>query len=532
MFDTGGALSSRLMVLWVPDWPVVAHAFSHKIAAATPFALVEKGQIFACSTAAREAGVQKGLRQREAQARCPGLQLMRYDPALDARVFEPVLTVLEQSVPGWHPIRPGMVATRSRGPARYYGGEKAAALTVLGLVRDQLAQHQGILAEREASTARVGVADGLFAAERAARWVTTESVTIVPQGAAAAFLAPLPVALLEQPELTGLLPRLGIRTLGDFAALRADDVAARFGPGGVRLHALAGGRDSRPATPRIPPRDCDVERHFEPPLDRVDQVAFAVRTASDELVNGLLAQHLVCTALRVELWGENGELSERVWLHPRSFSPPELVDRVRWQLDGARETGASSTVNSAVLRVRLSPDSVDPVSAHERGLWGTGPDDGVHSGLSRLQGMVGHRGVMTATLSGGRGLADRQSFVPWGERQQLARMRSQPWPGALPSPAPATVYALPRAVSVHDAHGRLVQIDARGQLSGSPVAMVSNTGAPRRLTAWAGPWPIDERWWDPAAARAVSRFQVVDAEGMGWLLVLDAEGWWVEGRYD
>ena len=26
--------------------------------------------------------------------------------------------------------------------------------------------------------------------------------------------------------------------------------------------------------------------------------------------------------------------------------------------------------------------------------------------------------------------------------------------------------------------------------------------------------------------------QVVDGEGMAWLLVLDGEGWWAEGRYD
>ena len=36
----------------------------------------------------------------------------------------------------------------------------------------------------------------------------------------------------------------------------------------------------------------------------------------------------------------------------------------------------------------------------------------------------------------------------------------------------------------------------------------------------------------PPAARAASRFQVVDAQGCAWLLVLDGEGWWTEGRYD
>lgn len=519
-----GTAQPRLLVLWAPDWPVLAHARSHRLPDDAPLALVDKGLVFACSAPARAEGVARGQRIREAQARCPRLHVLRYDPALDARAFEPVLAGLEQALPGLHPLRPGTVAVRARGPARYYGGEEAAALTVLGTV-----------AELGVEQARVGIAAGLFAAERAAR-LAAGRVTIIPDDGTAAFLAPLPVGLLEQPELASLLPRLGIRTLGEFAALDAQDVVARFGPLGARLHALAGGRDPRPATPRIPPRDADVQVDFEPALDRVDQVAFGVRAASDDFVTALLAQRLVCTALRVELIGERGEASERVWLHPRSFSAAEVVDRVRWQLSGALELGAGE-LRSAVARVRISPESVDPVGAHERGLWGTGPDENVHSGLSRVQGMVGHRGVLTATPSGGRTPAERQTLVPWGDRPPsfdglAARDPKKPWPGSLPPPAPATVYELPRQIAVQDARGRPVAVDDRGELSAPPAVLVSATGARRPLTAWAGPWPLDERWWDAESARSTNRFQAVDGEGVAWLLVLDDDGWWAEGRYD
>ncbi len=534
----------RLLVLWVPDWPVLAHSRAHRIPDAAPLALVDRGLVFACSASARAEGVVRGQRIREAQARCPRLHVLRYDPALDARAFEPVLAGLEHALPGLHPLRPGTVAVRSRGPAKYYGGERAAALTVLGIVGELTADGTANgTADRGAERARVGIAEGLFAAERAAR-AGGERVTIIENGGAAAFLAPLPVSLLEQPELATLLPRLGIRTLGGFAALDAQDVVARFGPLGARLHALAGGRDLRPATPRIPPRDVDVQVDFEPALDRVDQVAFGVRAASDDFVNALLAQWLVCTALRVELIGERGEASERVWLHPRSFSAAEVVDRVRWQLHGAlqgdagraRDTQAGE-LRSAVARVRLSPEAVDPVGAHERGLWGTGPDETVHSGLSRVQGMVGHRGVLTAMPSGGRSPAERQTLVPWGDRPLVARDPKRPWPGALPPPAPATVYELPRQISVQDARGRPVAVDDRGELSAPPAAMLAATdtassGSRRPVTAWAGPWPLEERWWDAAAARSAHRFQAVDGEGVAWLLVLDDEGWWAEGRYD
>jgi protein ImuB len=252
----------------------------------------------------------------------------------------------------------------------------------------------------------------------------------------------------------------------------------------------------------------------------------------------------VCTALRVELIGERGEVSERVWLHPRSFSAAEVVDRVRWQLQGALLGDASpggpsgnAELRSAVARVRISPESIDPVGAHERGLWGTGPDENVHSGLSRVQGMVGHRGVLTATRSGGRSPAERQTLVPWGDRPpsfdgMVARDPKRPWPGTLPPPSPATVYELPRQITVQDGRGRPVLVDERGVLSAPPAMMLSSTGARRPLTAWAGPWPLEERWWDAAAARSSYLFQVVDGHGAAWLLVLDDDGWWAEGRYD
>ena len=169
---------------------------------------------------------------------------------------------------------------------------------------------------------------------------------------------------------------------------------------------------------------------------------------------------------------------------------------------------------------------------HESGLWGAGPDERVHSALSRVQGMLGHRGVLVPQLTGGRRPADRQALVPWGDRAVVTRERAHPWPGALPDPAAddrlrdaAAVARLGRARTRR--HGRRAR-----PLSAAPAVIVSQTGTRRELTAWAGPWPLEERWWDPASARVAHRVQAVDATGCAWLLVLDAEGWWAEGRYD
>ncbi|MFC0195788.1 DNA polymerase Y family protein, partial [Microbacterium arthrosphaerae] len=470
------------------------------------------------------------------------------DAARDHRAFAPVVSLIEDRAPGVQLVRPGLCALGARGPARYYGGETEAARMLLGALRD--AGLHGV---------RAGIADGPFTAEQAARGGTTadEPVFVVPAGGAAGFLAPLSVAVLdasamvgggatapkETADLVGLLARLGVQTLGGFAGMAPDRVRERFGERGVRLHALAAGRDSQPVQPRTPPPELEREVAFEPPLEIADQVAFAMRVTADDFVAGLGAIDLVCTELRVELVGDRGERSERVWLHPGSFDAAAVVDRVRWQL--AEDVGAGDAagggLGSGVALVRISPEAVEAASHHAPALFGGGPEERVHHALSRVQAMLGHRGVLTPAIGGGRWLAERQVLVPWGDRDErdrqtkggggLAAQRARPWPGSLPDPLPTTVFADPVPVDVRALGGELVDIDERGSVSAVPAFFIES-GRRRAIEAWAGPWPVIERGWDAARSRRAHRFQVVDAEGAAWLLVCDGDAWTAEATYD
>ena len=418
----------RSLVLWFPDWPVTALEREAGPEAARPVAVVERNLVVACSASARTEGVRRGQRRRDAQARCPGLTVVNADAARDHRAFAPVVSLIEERAPGVQLVRPGLCALRARGPARYYGGETEAARVLLGALRD--AGLDGV---------RAGIADGPFTAEQAARGGTRhdDPVFVVPSGGAAGFLAPLSVAVLdasamiglgaagvkEAADLVGLLARLGVQTLGGFAEMEPDRVRERFGDRGLRLHALAAGQDSRPVQPRTPPPELQREVAFEPPLEIADQVAFAMRVTADDFIAGLGAVDLVCTELRVELVGDRGERSERVWLHPGSFDAAAVVDRVRWQLAEDVGTGdvSGSGLRSGVALVRISPETVDAASHHAPALFGGGPEERVHHALSRVQAMLGHRGVLTPAIGGGRWLAERQVLVPWGDRDERDR---------------------------------------------------------------------------------------------------------------
>ena len=143
----------RVLALWSPDWPVTAAARAAHVPPDRPAAVIVANRVLACSAGARAAGVRRGLRRREAQARCPELAVLTRDADRDARLFEPVVAAVEELAPGVEVVRPGLLALPVQGPEGYFGGELAAAERLV----DQVAARTGV-------ECQAGVADGLFAA--------------------------------------------------------------------------------------------------------------------------------------------------------------------------------------------------------------------------------------------------------------------------------------------------------------------------------------------------------------------------------
>ena len=51
------------------------------------------------------------------------------------------------------------------------------------------------------------------------------------------------------------------------------------------------------------------------------------------------------------------------------------------------------------------------------------------------------------------------------------------------------------------------------------------------ITQWAGPWPLDERWWDVENHRRQARLQLTTEAGDAHVVVLEGGAWWVEASY-
>jgi protein ImuB len=100
---------------------------------------------------------------------------------------------------------------------------------------------------------------------------------------------------------------------------------------------------------------------------------------------------------------------------------------------------------------------------------------------------------------------------------------------------PSVLIDPPRPVQVIDSAGHCVLVTERGVMPMPPARFLLDTaGQQFPVTAWAGPWPVDERWWDPVSHTRLVRLQLVDARGRAYLVYLDQDEkcWYLEGIYD
>jgi nucleotidyltransferase/DNA polymerase involved in DNA repair len=343
----------------------------------------------------------------------------------EARAFAETLGIVQQRCPFVTPIRLGLAALPARGPSRFYGGEEAVAAL--------LASELEALAAASETEVRIGVADGLFASVMAAR-----AQRIVAPGATGAFLAALPISVLRRPELAAICQRLGLPTLGRFAALDERRVLERFGSDGAHCHRVARGELGE--------------------------------------LHGIRDPHI---ARRLAALEEP----------PPSAAQPSFF--------GGSSLGAERAARAAI----------------------------------RAQQRLGSERVQVARLRAGHDPADRAELVPFGSEEPAALGAQAPWPGGLPAPSPVTVFAAQRPVRLTDAAGAPVGVSARGLLTGVP-GRCTVEGDPRTVSivAWAGPWPLTERWWDRRRAKA--RLQILTELGTGMLLAAERTGWQLVGRYD
>lgn len=522
---------TRVLTLWCADWPVAAAVRTGVLAVGSPAVVIDGERVIAVDAVARAAGVRAGQRRRIARRAAPDAAVLARDRLAEARAFEAVVQVVGESCPRLEVIDAGWLALDIRGPARHFGGEEAFVAHLTDLVTPLL----------DGVRFGIGLADGRVASAIAARRAARAgSPVVVAVGGSPAFLAPLALDWFRavgetDADTIDLLRRLGIRTAGDLAALDGSDVLTRFGPAGARLHTVVSGDDHRRLHTVDPGRLPEAAHPFDEPVTTVTPVVFAARRLAEDLVSSLAATGTVCTRVTVIAETEHSERSERHWYRAEGLPAAAIVERVRWQLDSwARDADA---VSAGITLITLVISEARPDEGAQVGLWGgrTAADETAARTVTRLVAMCGDEAVRVPVWVGGRLPAQRYAWVPATGVDLLdggSRVVADgaPWPGSLTRPAPATLPVDPETAEVLDVDGGPVLVTGRGEVTAEPAHLVIG-GRRSSIAAWAGPWPIVERWWEQRRRR-LAHLQVVLDDGRALLLSVERRRWTVVACHD
>ena len=532
---------TRIAALWFPDWPIqAAHIENPELKG--PIILARHHRVEVCNRSARAAGVKRGMRLRQAQAICSEATVVEANEDRDGALFAAIASSLDDVVSSVEVLRSGLVIVDAGAALRFHG-EGAMEMLIDAVAR------RGV-------DSTVGVADEIATAIIAAR--DQEAGHVVARGASQDFLAMQPVSVLSAETALGIphelvqqFQQLGLRRLGDLAKLPLRQVVNRFGPDGARVHDIATARADRKVAPEEARSDLSVAVLPAEPISRVDSAAFAARQLAAKLHDKLAAAGVVCLRLKIRAEFNRGQALERVWRTHEALSEDATADRVRWQLDGwlttARATDAGGddweAENAGIIELSLEPLEVSQPDFIGQ-LWGSGSsDEHVKRAISRVQSTLGTDKVLQPWAAGGRGVSERVDFVPYGD--DIPKEPEGDWPGRIPAPLPARRGAGPQhpaaRIRLIDAAAKDVHVTAEAVLSSVPYAVGWGRNH-YRVVGWAGPWPVDTLWWQPAHSeepekpRRVARLQLVakaddEPYEKAWLLQWVAGQWRVEATY-
>jgi len=389
-----------------------------------------------------------------------------------------------------------MAVAREFSPRIERHGATSVVLDVSGLGR-LLGDAHGIAAELERTASDRGVKARITIAptQTAARLLALcDDAPGVVTGDVAAALAPLPLQVLGHLRPAGsaptrsdplvIMPRWGIRSVGEFAALPAEEVSSRFGQQAVALQRLACGLDPRPLVP-----DAGVPRflqlmELEWPLDSLEPLSFVFARLLDPLSSSLERADRAGAAIRLDLRlvdksthtrtlqlpapiRDSRVLRTLLLLDLESHPPSSAIDIVTIEVDPA----PSRIVQYSLLqRATPSPETLATLNARLFALVG---EDRCGSPLL----LDSHRPdafVMERFNPDDATKPNRRTLEPWNLRTL------EPW-----NPRTLRRFRPPIAVRVAVDRGRPVHvaIDRKGMPGG-------------RVEQSAGPWRSSGSWWN------------------------------------
>jgi protein ImuB len=288
------------------------------------------------------------------------------------------------------------------------------------------------------------------------------------------------------------LKQWGIRTLGEFAALPASDLAARLGREGLAWQRIARGEDTRPLVPSRAAERFDATLELEWPIEGLEPLSFVLTRLFEPLSTRLEARDRGAAALHIELGLVTRER------HRRSLELPSPLRDVRTLRTLALLDLESHPPAAAIDRVTITIDPTPGRVLQHTLLTRPHPTpEQLSTLLARLGAVMGQDRIGAPALvdSYRPGAFEMKPFAIERDIQPQRSPRPQRLSGVKNSASAAIA-----AVQVTTALRRCRQpVPARVAVGsdGRPVRVTTDRRgfAGGGVIACVGPWRTSGEWW-------------------------------------
>jgi len=518
--DQSGSTRRRIACLLIADCPLQAEIRAHPELSGSPLVITcgpgPRAEILIASPEACSRGVRPRQTLPQARAVCPDLVARVASPPLEQAAREALLDAALSLTPR------AELAERGSG---HFAAEGAVYLDASGI--RALHRHEGAFAsmlhERAGQAGLRGVvalASSRHLARLAARQLAyldrRTSTLILPPSDELAFLAPLPIDLLDPDDRTAqALTRFGLHRIRDLLSLSRRDLAARLGPQLLTLIARARGEETEP--PLRAPRNRRLEEgiDLEMPIERLEPLAFVLRGLTSRLARRLELRSLGCHELRLSLQLENRRQEcRRIGMASIHHDASVWLRLLRSALESKPPLAAVESVSLDCEGIPPCPEQIDLFLPR-----GPGPNE-LDRTLAELAALCGADRVGTPEVADDHRpdafelrpfRSDRRSElrIPRDEKASTGGLRLT-----------LRILRPPQPAEVRLEQGRPASLR-------SPVAQ-------GHLAAVAGPWRSTGHWWSESAHFAVDHYDVQTSDGILCRLGFDwkKKRWQIDGIYD
>jgi len=531
-----GSREVRIACCLVPDLPLAALLRAEPELVGLPLALASgsgpRAEIIGVSPEATRCGVRRGSSIPHARVVCSELRVRVLSPALEQAARAALLDAALGCAPR------AVLAPRASGA---YAGEAAVLLDASGVVA-LFRSEAGFCAALAARAAALGLpgcvalASSRCVAHLAARRLASTAagpgeVCVLPPGSESAWLAPLPIDLLDPDDaLAETLLRLGVRTLRDLLQLPRRALGARLGPPVLRLIALARGEE-----PELPLPVPELTRFFEAidlefAVEQLEALGFVLQGLLSRLLARLEARRLACAEFGLVLSLEGGGRdARRIGLAAPTLDLRVLMRLVCGSLE-ARPPAAA--VVAAALETEGRPLPLDQLDLFRP----AGPAPAaLGRTLAELAALCGRERIGAPQIADDH-RPDAFAQVPFKAPASAQPARAQRAEGERSSMGTEGERSSIGPDRCHVLAVRALRPPVAAEVrtqQGRPE-WIRSTVASGRVVQLAGPWRTTGGWWSREQRFAYDYFDVQTSDGSLARLRFDhlEQRWQIDGVYD